>query len=320
MAGLSELARAKWVSKLVATDEVIRSVLLDAEPEKVDAVFRSVEVKQLLSQLLEVSDIKQPASSAKKGARGRRRKKKSSPVSASSPSSSTASISASSSSSSSSLLASPTKKKSKKKKTRQKKKKKANARTNKTSTGSNTSTIDTPAVAPRVDSPQHMVDLDVPLLSSEDEMMDDERDLDKTVYWNELNHPFGGNTPNGFSDNDSGSGGNSNNSRTSSNNTPISANSGSGGGISDQESSPHRNESPRGRRVSFAEDVWVQEIPKVDQSLIKDLFYSEADIDDMYQEAEDEVLNATVPMTANGVGNGGELGSEKGGGGFNSTI
>ena len=62
--------------------------------------------------------------------------------------------------------------------------------------------------------------------------------------------------------------------------------------ISDQESSPLTNESPRGRRVSFSEDVWVQEIPKVDKSMIKDLFYSEADIDDMYQEAEDEVLNA----------------------------
>ena len=58
--------------------------------------------------------------------------------------------------------------------------------------------------------------------------------------------------------------------------------------------------------------MWVQEIPKVDKNMIKDLFYSEADIDDMYPEAEDEVLNATVPMTANGTGGGGEFGSEKG--------
>ena len=31
------------MSELVATDEVIRSVLLNAEPEKVDAVFQSAD-------------------------------------------------------------------------------------------------------------------------------------------------------------------------------------------------------------------------------------------------------------------------------------
>jgi hypothetical protein len=205
-------------------------------------------------------------------------------------------------------------------KKKKKKKKKTPSRSgNKKTTGAGmTNALDSPAAAARADSPQHVMNSGVPFMSSDDEMMDDDRDLDKTVYWNEINHPFGGNTPGGFSD--SGSGGNSSNSRTSSNGTPISANSGSGGGISDLESSPQASESPSRRRVSFAEDVWVQEIPKVDKSLIKDLFYSEADIDDMYQEAEDEVLNATVPLTANGAGNGGELGSEKGGGGFNSTI
>ena len=42
------------------------------------------------------------------------------------------------------------------------------------------------------------------------------------------------------------------------------------------------------RRVSFAEDVWVKEIPRVDESDLPTLFYSEADIDGMYQEAEGE--------------------------------
>lgn len=55
-----------------------------------------------------------------------------------------------------------------------------------------------------------------------------------------------------------------------------------------QTPSQQRNPSPTSsqRRVSFAEDVWVTEIPRVDESDLPTLFYSEADIDDMYQEAE----------------------------------
>ena len=309
MAGHPELARAKWVSHLVATDDVIRSVLLDADPEKVDAVFRSAEIKKLLSQLLEVSTTTSAAPEKKKTRRGGRRDRKS---------------------------ALPVKKKKrksggikKKKKLRKSAKKKAqssgvsNAVENyatTTSGGNGDATHGSPKPAVQVGAPKRRAKSDLGFMSSDDEIIEDgdHQDLEKTVYWNELNHPFGPTSPGGLSDSGSGSGGNS---RTSSNGTPISAASGGGGGqISDQDSSPLGNESPRGRRVSFAEDVWVQEIPKVDKSMIKDLFYSEADIDDMYQEAEDEVLNATVPMTANGTGSGGEFGSEKGGSGFNSTI
>jgi|TARA_B110000208_G_C11604477_1_gene371304 hypothetical protein len=57
--------------------------------------------------------------------------------------------------------------------------------------------------------------------------------------------------------------------------------------------------SPSPRRVSFAEDVWVKEIPRVDEENLQELFYSEADIDSMYAEAEDEVLAATIPMVVN---------------------
>ena len=331
---ISELAKAKWVSNLVATDDVIRGALLNANPEKVDAVFRSSEIKELLSQLLELSFANTSSETKKKKQKkkkkklvlSRRLKKKDSNGSGLS----------SSSSRSPSVIATSTNKKTKNKVLRKKKKSKKTVPSSTTTTTNNNKDnenkhyyyygYDNSRDSPTVGSPRlstHSLNSNgLPSLSSDDDaLVNGHLDLESTVYWGELNHPnFGGNgrTYSGFSDSGAG---NSSNSRTSSNETSISANSGSIGAISDQEGIllSQDNESPRGRRVSFAEDVWVQEIPKVDQSLIKDLFYSEADIDDMYQEAEDEVLNATVPLTASGGTRLGGLDTERGTG-FNSTI
>ena len=308
MAALNELARAKWVSKLVATDEVIRSVLLDAEPEAVDAVFRSPEIKSLLSRLLELSVVKSPAQT--RAFRARRQKKSSTNKSIS------ASISPSTASGTSWT----------KRKVQRKKKKRTGKKATKGGKGTRASGKRAASSSVGAESPvgDHIVNSsakntltsEAPFLSSDEEVIRDERDLEKTLYWGEINQPFGGSTSNTGTYSGSGGGGGSSSGRNSSNVTPVSGNSGSGGGISDHDISPNGNESPSGRRVSFAEDVWVQEIPKVEKSMINDLFYSEADIDSMYQEAEDEVLNATVPLTAHGSSNKGEGGS----GGFNSTI
>ena len=310
MAAMNELARAKWVSKLVATDEVIRSVLLDAEPEAVDAVFRSSEIKSLLSRLLELSVVKSSPQTKVIRARKLNNRSKNRPISAtSSPSA------ASGASSTKRTVQQKNTKRSKNKNKKRVNGKKPSrsgkgARTSSKRVVSSSLGAESPVVDYIVNSPKNTLTSDAPFLSSDEETTRVERDLEKTLFWGEINQPFGASS--GATGSYSGTG--SSSGRNSSNATPVSGN--SGGGISDHDISPNGSSSPSGRRVSFAEDVWVQEIPKVEKSMINDLFYSEADIDNMYQEAEDEVLNATVPLTANGSSTGVEGGS----GGFNSTI
>ncbi len=136
----------------------------------------------------------------------------------------------------------------------------------------------------------------LPDMSSDEEDAYADRDLEHTVYWGELNKPLDGAHAGGKPSAMAGS------TATADNRA------GAANGIS-----PAQSPKSPSRRVSFAEDVWVQEIPRIEESSIKDLFYSEADIDDMYQEAEDEVtsqqLSATVPLTTPAGGDGSSLSS-----------
>ena len=130
------------------------------------------------------------------------------------------------------------------------------------------------------------------VMMSEDESPDEEqRDLDRTVYWGDKG--------------------------MSAVTTAASSSPSPRGGLAKGGS----NNSSPDRRVSFADDVWVQEIPRVPEENLHELFYSEADIDGMYAEAEDEVLSATIPMIA---AQGGQQSSTQvatsSQTGFNSTI
>lgn len=99
---------------------------------------------------------------------------------------------------------------------------------------------------------------------SDDYTIDDGRDLEQTVYWGDKGMNRVGDQH------------------------ATTHNTGQQHETPPQTPSQQRNPSPTSsqRRVSFAEDVWVTEIPRVDESDLPTLFYSEADIDDMYQEAE----------------------------------
>ena len=84
---------------------------------------------------------------------------------------------------------------------------------------------------------------------------------------------------------------------------------------------------------SFCNDVQMKEIPRIDEEDVSALFYSEAEVDAMYEDAEEEVmkeesLSMTIPgSTVSGgpldeltqtSGKGGTMQSN--GNGFNSTI
>ena len=159
--------------------------------------------------------------------------------------------------------------------------------------------------------------------------LEDGVDLEQTVYWgdNGRMNVKGGGGGGGIGGGSGGSGGTGGTGGTETSVSSVSSvssgspsktgsslkKSKSSGSTGDGSVGGHTMPTPSpNRRVSFAEDVWVKEIPRVDESELSDLFYSEADIDDMYQEAEEEVLSATIPMT---VGSGVNAGSS-----FNSTV